>query len=249
MNDMPVAPQSTPARNGPGIRQLVVVIVILAAGLVLTTLTANVTRSSEPGIRLVNDRPSLPDVVGGWSGGEQGRLTDDERSVLPPDTDGARRSYTNATGRSIFCTVVLAGRDVTSIHRPEVCLTGQGWKLEAAQTERVDLPSLPQGILRISRINSGKTIRWPNGKEAQMSVVFVYWFVGKGRTTPYHWQRIWWTTVDRVLHGRNQRWAYFLFDMVAPMDRTGTDPRIGQDEAMQQIRGFIRDFYPQVAAN
>ena len=245
MSDIPV----TPHPSSPGIRQLGIVIIILVAGLVLTTFTADVKRSSEPGIRLVNDRAFLPDVVGGWNGGEQGRLTDDERSVLPPDTDGARRVYTNATGRSIFCTVVLAGRDVTSIHRPEVCLTGQGWKLDAAQTERIDTPAGPNGVLRVARMNAGKIIQLKDGHQAQMYVVFAYWFVGKGRTTPYHWQRIWWTTVDRILHGRNQRWAYFLFDIVVPMERAVTDPRAGQDEAMQQLRGFIQDFYPQEIPN
>lgn len=245
MSDTP----ATPPASGPGLRQLVVVVAILVAGIVLTRLTADVKHISEPGIRLLNDRPFMPDVVGAWRGGEQTRLTDDERSVLPPDTDGARRAYTNATGGSLFCTVVLAGRDVTSIHRPEVCLTGQGWKLDAAQTERIETPAGPHGILRVARINSVKTISLKDGKEAQMCVVFVYWFVGKGRTTPYHWQRIWWTTVDRVLHGRNQRWAYFLFDIVIPASRAATDPHAGQDEAMQQVRHFIQDFYPQVVPN
>jgi len=245
MSDTPVTPRS----NGPGIRQLVILISIVVAGIVLTALTADVRRSSEPGIRLVNDRPFLPDTVGSWTAGAQERLSEDERSVLPPDTDGARRTYTNAVGRSIFCTVVLAGRDVTSIHRPEVCLTGQGWKLDAAQTERIDTPAGPNGVLRVARMNAGKTMQLKDGHQAQMYVVFAYWFVGKGRTTPYHWQRIWWTTVDRVLHGRNQRWAYFLFDIVAPSDRAATDPHVGQDEAMQHLSRFIHDFYPQVVPN
>ena len=245
MSDAPVI--SRP--SGPGIRQLVILISVVVAGIVLTTLTADVKRTSEPGIRLVNDRPFLPDTVGGWTAGAQERLSDDERSVLPPDTDGARRVYTNATGRSVFCTVVLAGRDVTSIHRPEVCLTGQGWKLDAAQTERVETPAGPNGVLRVARMNAGKTIQLKDGHQAQMYVVFTYWFVGKGRTTPHHWERIWWTTVDRVLHGRNQRWAYFLFDIVAPTDRAATDPRAGQDEAMQHLNRFIHDIYPQVVQN
>ncbi len=245
MSDTPVTPKS----SGPGIRQLGIVIAILVAGIVLTRLTADVKSSSEPGIRLLNARPFLPEAVGAWTGGEQSRLTEDERSVLPADTDGAHRIFTNATGRSIFCTVILSGRDVTSIHRPEVCLTGQGWKLDAAQTERIDTPAGPHGVLRVSRINSSKTIPLKNGHEAQMYVVFAYWFVGKGRVTPHHWQRIWWTTVDRVLHGRNQRWAYFLFDIAVPADLAAADSRAGQDESMQQLRRFIQEFYPQVVPN
>ena len=241
----PLAPQP----HGPGVRQLVIVVVILVAGLVLTSLTADVTRMCEPGIRLVNDRPFLPETVVAWKGEHQTGLTDDERAVLPPDTEKAARIYTNGAGQAVFCSVVLAGRDVTSIHRPEVCLTGQGWKLETAQTEQIDTPAAPGGVLRVSRMNASNTMQLKNGQSAQMYAVFAYWFVGHERTTPYHWQRIWWTTLDRVFHNRNHRWAYFLLDTIVSPERAAADPRAGQAEAMQVLRQFIQSVYPQVNTN
>ena len=243
----PVSPVSQP--QGPGARQLLIVVVILVVGLVLTALTADVTRVCEPWIRLVDEHPFLPETVGPWQGSPQTGLTADERAVLPPDTEKAARIYTNALGQTVYCAVVLAGRDVTSIHRPEVCLTGQGWKLEAAQTERIDIPTSPGGVLRVSRMNSSSTIPLKNDQIAQVYAVFVYWFIGRDRTTPYHWERIWWTTVDRLFHNRNHRWAYFLLDTVVPPQRAATDPQTGQTEAMQVLRQFTQNIYPLLTAN
>ena len=248
---MNTTPSSSPAPQpaGPAVGQLVIVVAILAAGLVLTKLTADVTRISEPGILLVNDHPFLPETVGAWKGGSQTGLTPDERAVLPPDTEKAARVYTNATGRPVFCAVVLAGRDVTSIHRPEICLTGQGWKLEPAQTEPIDVPAAPGGLLRVSRMNASNNMQLKNGQSAQLYAVFAYWFIGHGRTTPYHWQRIWWTTLDRTFYNRNHRWAYFLLNALVAPERAASDPHAGQAEAMQRLRQFIQNVYPQLTAN
>ena len=230
-------------------RQLVIVVGILVAGLVLTSLTADVTRMCEPGIQLENDHPFLPEIVGPWKGSPQTGLTEDERAVLPPDTEKVARIYTNATGQMVFCAIVLAGRDVTSIHRPEVCLTGQGWKLEDAQIERIATTAAPGGVLRVSRMNASNLVQLKNEQAAQLYAVFAYWFIGRDRTTPYHWQRIWWTTLDRVFHNRNHRWAYFLIDAIVPPERAAADPRAGQAEAMQVLRQFTQSVYPQLIVN
>ena len=222
------------------------VVLIVAIGLMLAAWTADVTRAGDPGIRLVGDHPFLPETAGVWTGSPQTGLTDDERSVLPPDTDGARRIYTNATGQAVYCCVVLAGRDVTSIHRPEVCLTGQGWKLDPSQTETISTPAFPGGMLRVSRMNAGNALQQKNGQTAQLYAVFVYWFIGKDRTTPHHWQRMWWTTLDRVFHNRNHRWAYFLLDVIVTPDQAAANPRTGQDAAMQVLRQFIQSLAPQI---
>lgn len=227
--------------------QLGILIAILVGGIVLTALTSDVTRVSEPGIQLRDGHPFLPASAGGWTGGEQSGLTKEEREVLPPDTDGARRTYTDRNGRSIYCTVVLAGRDVTSIHRPEVCLTGQGWKLQGLQTEKITVPQVAGGDLTVSRMNAENTLHLTNGQTTKAYSIFVYWFVGKDRTTPHHWQRIWWTTVDRVLRNRNHRWAYFLINTIVTADEAGPDPTATQEAAMKLVGRFVQDTYPQLA--
>jgi len=245
----PVTAPAAPRSRGPGTLQLGIVVAILAAGIALTALTSDVTRMSEPGIRLVDDHPFLPEVAGDWTGGEQTGLTKEERAVLPADTEGVRRAYTDKAGHTIYCSVVLAGRDVTSIHRPELCLTGQGWKLQRLQIETIAVPKAAGGELTVSRMNADNTMQLQNGQTAQAYSVFAYWFVGKDRTTPHHWQRIWWTTVDRVLHNRNHRWAYFLMSTILSPEDAGKDPAAGQEAAAQLIGRFVQDVYPQLTPN
>lgn len=244
----PTAAPATGSSRGPGTTQLIIVIMILAAGLLLTALTSDVTRVSEPGIRLVDGQPFLPESAGQWAGSEPTGLTPEERAVLPADTEGVRRRYTDAAGNFVYCSVVLSGRDVTSIHRPELCLTGQGWRLDAAQTEWIEVAGLPGGRLPVSRMNSSSQVQLKSGQTVMAYAVFIYWFVGKDRTTPHHWERIWWTTLDRVFKNRNHRWAYFLINNVVPPERVGNDPRAAQDESMRVIARFVQDIYPQLAA-
>lgn len=240
---------AAPRSNGPGTLQLIIVVVILAGGIAVTALTSDVSKVSEPGVRMVDGQPFLPDVAGSWTGGEMTGLTPEERALLPSDTEGARRVYTDTKGRQIYCSVVLAGRDVTSIHRPELCLKGQGWQLAAPRTMDIETPAARDGTLRVSSMNADRVVPTSDGRTLQYRTEFVYWFVGKDRTTPYHWQRILWTTEDRVFHNRNHRWAYFLINIPFDQGLSSKDPAAAQEEAGQVVRQFIHDIYPQLVAN
>ena len=50
------------------------------------------------------------------------------RDILPADTGFSRKNYAFVADRTrdVFLSIVLSGRDRTSIHRPELCLVGQG---------------------------------------------------------------------------------------------------------------------------
>jgi len=252
MSDAPIsgaqvsAPQpaaTPPLSRGPSVLQMAIVVAILAAGVAITALTSDVTRVSEPGIRLADGKPVLPDQAGDWTGQKPEGLTDLERNVLPPDTEGVRRMYRDKDGNELFCSIVLSGREVSSIHRPELCLPGQGWKIESEFTEPVPTPDAPGGVLRVMRMNAVRTSQLAGGQSVSTRFVFAYWFVGKDRLTPYHWQRILWTAEDRVLHNRNHRWAYI---MVYVPD----GPRHESDEqSMQLISQFVQGVFPQLTAN
>ncbi len=62
--------------------------------------------------------------------------------------------------------------------------------------------------------------------------------------TPHHWERILWTTKDRVLHSRNHRWAYVL--VFAPVRADGP---AGQEESVRALRSFIAALYPALIVN
>src|SRR5437870_2241856 len=173
MNETPLQqlPETAPATRGrgPSTLQIGIVIAILAAGITLTALTSDVTRVSEPGVKLVEGQPYLPEKAGAWTGGELTGLSPEERAILPADTEGARRVYRDAADHELYCSIVLAGRDVTSIHRPELCLRGQGWSLEKPEIEAV--PTVAAGHLRVSRMNAAHDYKLPDGRTGQAQAV------------------------------------------------------------------------------
>lgn len=232
---------------GPSAAQLAVVVAIVAAGLLLTAFTSDVTRVSEAGIKLVDGQPFLVEQAGDWRGGPLEGLSEAERRILPADTEGARRTYVDKDGNKVFCFVVLAGRDVTSIHRPELCLSGQGWRNQGKHTESVGTTAAPGGMLQVTRLNEVLDVTLPDGRIAQSRSIYAYWFVGKDRLTPHHWQRILWTSEDRVFHTTNHRWAYLLVGV--SVDATGaTDSARAEQEAWKRLKNFIENIYPTLVA-
>lgn len=255
-NQVTVSAQTTtespaPARRatGPSVKQIAIVVAILAVGIAVTSLTSDVTKVSEPGIKVVDGRPYLAQQVGDWTGGELEGLTEGERNILPKDTEGSRRVYTNSKGDQIFCSVVLAGREVTSIHRPELCLPGQGWKIQNEFAEPIPVASAEGGALKIMRMNSVREAPLTDGRSAQVRSIFGYWFIGKDRVTPYHWQRIFWTARDRIFHNTNHRWAYVLVHATVTTDTDPSGKGKSEDETMRLVENFVQGIYPTFASN
>jgi len=251
MNEIPAtspAPVATPAAapsRGPSLLHLGIVVGILAGGVLLTALTSDVTQVSEPGIAVKDGRPFLSEKFGDWAGGPLEGLSEQERAILPQDTEGARRVYTDSAGNQVYCSIVLAGRDVTSIHRPELCLPGQGWSIQTSSVEPVTVPSAAGGSLELMRLNTVRNHQLPDGRTVQGRSIFVYWFVGKDRTTAHHLERIFWTTKDRVLHNTNHRWAYILIHSPVRLETNTADEIKRADAAAMKITArFVQDLYP-----
>ena len=137
---------------------------------------------------------------------------------------------------------------MTSIHRPELCLPGQGWKIQNEYTQSIPVVAAPGGILNVMRMNASRPAQLPNGRTSEVRSVFAYWFVGKDRLTPYHWQRIYWTAKDRVLHNTNHRWAYVLIHVLVSGDVKEGAAIKSQDDAMKVVARFVQDMYPALVA-
>ena len=248
-NTQPVATQPQAAADarrvrGSGTLMLAAVVAIFGGGLLLTGLTSDVSKVSEPGVRLVDGHPFLVEKVGDWTGSELRGLTESEKELLPPDTEGARRFYKNEAGDEAYCSVILAGREVTSIHRPELCLPGQGWKIQGENVQHIAVPGAPGGTLGVMRMNMTRAVPLADGQTAQYRAIFAYWFIGKDCVTPLHWQRIFWTARDRVLHNTNHRWAYVMVSVNIAGDPLREDDTKLSENAMKVIAKFVQDIYP-----
>src|SRR5690606_1661415 len=116
-------------------------VAVAVSVLLLSVLTIGVVRRldqlpvrSDAGIFLTEDGAApvdLPAFVGTDWIGRRAEVTQVERDILPPDTGYSRRSYValHQPSRQVFLSIVLSGRDRSSIHRPELCVAGQGWTI------------------------------------------------------------------------------------------------------------------------
>jgi hypothetical protein len=160
-----------------------------------------------------------------------------EVEFLPNDTTFGRRRYTAPDGFQTDISVVLMGTDRASIHKPQFCLTGQGWRIDES-----DLLTIPIGRphaydLPVMRLIATRSVRAANGQEVTVRAVFVYWFVAENRLTARHGERMWWMAKDLLATGVLPRWAYVSYlSFCFP----------GQEEATyERMRHFIADSVPE----
>jgi hypothetical protein len=154
-------------------------------------------------------------------------ITRMELEYLPPDTTYARRFYALPNeGFSVQASAVLMGTDRTSIHRPEYCLTGQGWTITRQRSLEIGIAGSKPYKLPVQRYDmtyQGEV----DGRLAIRSGIYVFWFVADGQLTSSHVQRQWWLIRDLLLHQTLQRWAYIsFFADCAPGDEDLTYDRI-----------------------
>jgi exosortase len=189
--------------------------VVLAAGLVAWAAHRidGLQVSPRVGVRLAADGLNpveLPDFLGVHWIGEPAEVTAIERAVLPADTGFSRKNFISARDRrqTVFLSIVLSGRDRTSIHRPELCLVGQGWTITGRRVHvfaRGDAAGVPATVLRIER-----ELVTLKGERVKVPALLAYWFVGAERVVASNWERVFYATVDRLRHWSGHRWAYVL---------------------------------------
>ena len=159
-----------------------------------------------------------------------------ERAILPPDTGYSRKLYSSQEGarQQVLLSVVLSGRDRTSIHRPELCLVGQGWTIDGSERHRFDYPGRPGAgfeatVLRVHQQAAGAT------RTAPVPGIVAYWFVGGERVVPTQGERVVYDAWNRVARGRADRWAYVLA-MTGAAD--------GADAALARVQSVLNAALP-----
>jgi hypothetical protein len=185
----------------------------MAAGVAVAARALDrVQVSARTGVKLAADglNPApLPNYLGLDWVGQNAPVSAVEREVLPADTGYSRKNYVSLRDKrqQVFLSIVLSGRDRTSIHRPELCLVGQGWTIRGRSTHEFAVGGgrFPATVLHIER-----EVTNARGEVAKLPALLVYWFVGADRIVATHWERVFYTSLDRVRHLQAHRWAYVL---------------------------------------
>ena len=185
----------------------------------------------------------LPAFLGTEWIGRSAEVSAVEREILPADTGYSRKTYVAVADprRQVFFSVVLSGRDRTSIHRPELCLVGQGWTIVeserrslavAGATETAAAGSIPVTLLRVRR-----ELPTPRGRESVPQLV-AYFFAGPDGPVGGHADMVRRDAWNRVRHVRADRWAYVLLQ---------TDARDGDAPALARMEEVLRGVWSGLA--
>jgi len=191
----------------------------------------------------------LPMVAGSFVG-ESEDPSDKERELLPADTIIVKRAY-HTPARSIesrnlaHASLVIAGNDTRSIHRPEVCLDGQGWTITGSTVREVKM--LSGATLRVRDLAIEREVLLPDRSKLPLRAHYVYWFVGTDISTPSNLDRQLLSLRDSVLRNVNHRWAYpsvmaRVTDNLTPQQ--SGERRRDDAETVKMILSLVRSLAP-----
>ncbi len=215
--------------------RLAILLAVLLAGLSGVFLLPRQLNFQPVGISL-----NLPSHIDEWWGIDVA-VTDREKQILGPETEFARKGYTNGRGDEILASIVLAGQDMnTGIHRPERCLPAQGWTITNKATRII--PLAERGTLSVTRLRNLRSAKDARGNPIQIYNLDYYWFVGHNVTTGSHFDRTLIDIRDRLFLGYNQRWAYVT---IAANVQNGAFAH-DEKELDAMIQEFIRKLVPLV---
>ncbi|WP_158277459.1 exosortase/archaeosortase family protein [Opitutus sp. ER46] len=180
----------------------------------------------------------LPVILGRDWVGRPAAVSAVERDILPPDTGYSRMEYVAPRdGRRVFLSIVLSGRDRTSIHRPELCLVGQGWTIRGRATHLFRHPQRPGGPIPASLLRVDRQQPTSTGPVVVPQLV-AYWFVGGDAEVPTAWERMARDGWNRVFRARADRWAYVLLL---------TDATDGEEAALGRMQSVLERTLPVFA--
>jgi exosortase len=200
----------------------------LAAGLIY--LGGDMNPDREAGVKMV-----LPDSVPGYLGFDQA-ASPAELLILPKDTEIVRKRYIGGAPVDVGCEIVLSGTAKSSIHRPQVCLIAQGWTIRQEQSIAIALldgRSQRVRVLTIARTEGGKVY----------TGYYIYWYVGKDRTTDNNFERIFLTSWDRVVRRINHRWAYVTISGLLRGDSRDAE---SSKRVLDDLVNFTRNIIPLI---
>ncbi len=168
-----------------------------------------------------------------------------ERKTLAPDTLFSKADYRLLYSSDweqqmpdVHVSLVFSGNDMNqSIHRPELCLPGQGHLNLLGTDTNLTLNNGKE--VKFTRLTSFR--RNDDLPDKKLHYIHYYTFVGKGNIRHSHTQRTICDILDRTLKGKVQRWAYCQIG-------TYWSPHLGitQEDADSLIQKLICQLLPEI---
>ena len=159
-----------------------------------------------------------------------------ERAILPSDTIILKKNYREEKNQWISVSVVVAGRSRASIHRPEWCLSGQGFAVTGYTSDTIqcaDGRQIPVTFIDVQSYGQNGMVN--HG-------LFAYWFVSTDGEVASQWQRLVRMAWDNIIYRVSRRWAYVTIMTDMPQGHEDKQTR-------DKLKTFIAELYPKIRAH
>ena len=234
-----VAPEAASPEGG---RRLfttsVAAVVITAGGLGICAMTDVNPAIAAPGVVL-----ELPLQFGKYQG-QKFDMTAVERNILDQGVDLARCQYLSTDQHMMLATVIQSGMGGRTLHRPEVCLPGQGWNI----TERLKIPvKLENGrTIQATLLRMHRDYEPSPGTRKRMRALNLYWYIGSdGTTSDDYYDHIRISYFDAVFRNLAHRWAMASFFVPMPEGDVGITDPMQEVTALEELRDFAGGVAPK----
>ncbi len=147
--------------------------------------------------KIIRESEVLENGINPNTGGELVSASYQERIGLPSDTKIIKSIYTYTDGTEFFVTLVMSGETRGSIHKPQWCISAQGFEVVSTSFPKYRT----YGDKKVALLD----LKMPNKRNNSF---FCYWFIGNNHSTPYHTSRVLHMAFDRIIKGHSTRWAY-----------------------------------------
>jgi exosortase len=215
---------------------------ITAAAVTAVALAVFSYFSAQPPIADPGVDMNLPALVNSMPS-ELFEMTQREREGLLSDVSISRRQYQAEDGAGFMATIVLSGQLRRSLHRPEVCLPGQGWII--SKKEEIPLRLTDGREVKATLLNLFRDGQMADGSTQRIRAMNIFYFVGgRGVSTADYYDHVYTSYFDAVFKNYNHRWALVSFFTVLPTTSAGSM------DFGAELTGLTRlqDFAGQVAA-
>ena len=186
-------------------------------------------------------------------GGELSLVSLGENKLLPAETPIFRAVYHRSGHPDLTATVVFSGMERRSIHRPQVCLVGQGnrildeytgWFRDSASDVSEEPHRVPLRVLQLvfpyKDPETGKTV-------GQSASVYAYWLFNPEFETVHHLSRFARMLFDNCFRAYRPRWGYASLAVAQdPADPDAWKSEI--DEFLPHFRPVISEVRAKLAA-
>lgn len=208
-----------PGSGPPGLKILVVVLLLVAAGLLVRF------HPEGPEIGQQMNLGNVLSEIPGWQPDHSIFLEGPIRDALKLD-DYLFKVYRRGDDRvTLYIGYYHTAKKVGAAHDPMVCFPGQGWQISEKKALSIPLPDPPGGAVHLSRMTARLSDR---------SETVYYWFQAHDQTSGGTFRQKLSLLWNR-LRGRGEANAFVRVTV-----SMGADPAVSDDSA----RSFIQAFYP-----